>query len=155
VGWEPEEETQMTKAKIAVTLGADVGGKDADAATDEHCMSLRKALERHCRGSYSPVLEKFAIVLRIDGSVQAWKKSGVDFTRVQKSAGYATADIFLPVEVWKDAPALAICRFLGEQCIAAIRSMVERATKVKVPVDGEKLLADVNRAVEEFLESCR
>lgn len=139
--------------KAAVTLGADVGGTDADVAMKPHYMKLRKALERWCTTTYTSELQEFAIILRIDGSVQSWGKRGVDFIRLQKKKGYATADIFVPAALWQAGVVSDIRGYLAEQSIAALVSMLEKVKQAKIPIDAAKLLADANSAVEDFLAS--
>jgi hypothetical protein len=133
-----------------VTLGADVGGKDAHNATKEHYMALRRALAAKCAGPYGQTFDEFALVLRIDGSVQSWKKRGVDNVRLQRKFRYATADIFVPTQIWKGKAPKVLRAFLANEVEAAIRAITERAKKLKVDIDDVKLLADVRRAISRF-----
>jgi hypothetical protein len=135
----------MSSDKAAVTLGVDVGGTDAHAATTEVCMELRQALASECRGPYGPSFAEFALVVRIDGSVQRWGKSGVDNVRLQRVAKYATVDIFVPQTVWDAGPA-AFRSFLATNILAAIEAIVDRAVKTKARLDSDHLVADVSRA---------
>ena len=51
-----------------VTLGADVGGKDAHIGTHEYILEFRKLLRQECQGDYGNGngIVEFALVLRID-----------------------------------------------------------------------------------------
>ncbi|MDZ7653985.1 MAG: hypothetical protein U5L03_16210 [Burkholderiaceae bacterium] len=137
----------MTFAKPVVTLGVDVGGKDAHAATSEVCMELRRALARECQGPYGQSFEEFALVVRIDGSVQSWEKSGVDNVRLQRKSKHATADVFVPQGVWAAGPG-PFRSFLAENIVAAIETIIDRAKKAKDQIDSEHLIADVRRATK-------
>lgn len=141
----------IAETPAPVTLGADVGGKDADKVVGGYHLALRRALAEHCRGGYSPVLKKFALVLRIDGSVQSWRKRGVDHVRIQKKSGYATADIFMPADIWKDESADKIRAYLATEVEVAIRRIIESAQKVKVQIESGRLLDDLDAAVKAFL----
>ena len=135
-----------------VTLGADVGGKDASIATSEHVMALRKSLEQACRGPYSAVIKEFALILRIDGSVQSWGKSGVENGRLQKKAGYATVDIFMPQDVWKSGDRPTILRFLATGVRDAVADIVQRASRAKVPLQADQLIRDVEHATHSRIQ---
>ena len=144
----------MTATRQAtVTLGADVGGEDAASATFEHVMALRVCLEKECPGPYSPTIREFALVLRIDGSVQSWGKRGVDHVRIQKKSGYATADVFVPFDVWKREQGQSIRGYLAAEVRAAVRAIAARAAKGQVSLDSDRLIRDVDTATEKFLAS--
>jgi hypothetical protein len=144
----------MSKAaSSAVTLGADVGGKDAHAATREQYLALRRALASNCAGPYGKTFDEFALILRIDGSVQSWRKRGVDNIRLQRKLRYATADIFVPAKIWKVTPPSVWRGFLAKEVETAIRAITERAKRMKDDVDESRLLADVKRAVTSFVKS--
>ena len=136
--------------KDAITLGADVGGKDADAATHEDILSLRIKLRQRCPGPYGEVIEEFALILRIDGSVQAWGKSGVENVVLNRRHRYATADIFVPRDVWSGADATVFRRFLAAQVRAAIDAIASRASRRKVELTIDALRRDVDSAIREW-----
>lgn len=145
------EGQEVTKSGL-VTLGADVGGEDADAATDQHVRTLRQLLKQECRGRYGSTFDEFAFVLRIDGAVQSWRKSGVDHVRLQRKAKYATADIFVPSEVW-NGPGRSgrLRRFLATQIVLAAEQIASRAEKAGDSIDALRFTDDVRKAVKKFL----
>jgi hypothetical protein len=144
-----KNERGMKAVKPSVSLGADVGGKDAHAATADDCMALRQALTHECRGPYGPAFSEFALVARIDGSVQRWGKRGVENVRLQRKSKYATADIYVPESVWAEGPT-PFRAFLATNIAAAIQAIVERAEEGGDSIDSNRLLADVKRATEQF-----
>ena len=135
-----------------ITLGADVGGRDADAATGPHLMKLRRLLAEECEGPYGKSLAEIALVLRIDGSIQSWKRSDVSNVRLQKKARYATADIFMPATVWKNGNALEIREFMLSGVQTAIQAILERARKAKLDLNGEKIIQDLQRVAKAYSE---
>ena len=128
-----------------VTLGADVGGEDADGATSEVCMDLRRSLAKECCGPYGESFAQFALVLRIDGSVHSWQKSGVDHVRLQRKSKYATADIFVPRSAWASGTDY-FRSFLASGVEAAIEAIVVRARASKCHINSDQLIRDVKRA---------
>lgn len=134
-----------------MTLGADVGGRDAAVATHDHILALRKLLQQECQGPYSDVIKEFALVLRIDGSVQRWGKSGVDNVRLFQKAEYATADVFVPSNVWEKQDVTELRQFLAFGVRSAVADIAQRAAKKKVRVSLELLTSDIDRAVHRFL----
>lgn len=141
----------MTADKAPVSLGADVGGKDAHAATSEVCMALRQALSKVCRGPYGPAFVEFALVARIDGSVQSWGKSGVDNVRLRRKSRYATADIFVPQSVWAEGPR-PLGAFLATNIAAAIQAIIDRAEGAGDSIESTRLVQDVKKATQQFVD---
>lgn len=139
----------MKVDKSAVTLGADVGGRDAHAATEALVLALRRHLERECVGPYGEAFVEFALVVRVDGSVQSWGKRGVENVRLQRKSKYATADIFVPRDVWVEGPE-SVRTFLAGGVLAAVKAIVSRSEKTGDNVDRDLLVRDVARATEQF-----
>lgn len=138
----------MSTSEDFVTLGADVGGKDAFNATNQHVLALRNLLRQECSRPSGDLIKEIALVLRIDGSVQAWGKSGVDNISLQKKKTFVTADIFVPVDVWSSGEASGIRRFLFDQVAQAIQLVVENVNRQGVTLEGKALedaLANVRR----------
>lgn len=140
-----------TKSEDVVSLGADVGGRDADAATRQHVIALSKLLRQKCRGTYSDVIKEFALVLRIDGSVQSWGKCGVENVAFQKKKSFVTADIFVPVDVWSAGDVSELRTFLVDQLVQAIKRIGEEAIRKGVVVDINKFLVDFDNVAIEYL----
>ncbi|MCG3190495.1 MAG: hypothetical protein LKCHEGNO_03228 [Burkholderiaceae bacterium] len=133
-----------------VTLGADVGGRDADDATNAHVLAFRRLLADACRGSYSETIKEVALVLRIDGSVQAWGKRGVEGVALLRKGAFATADIYVTRELWASDDLPAFRKFLGSEVQAAIAAIAERARQRGVDLLRTELERDVHVAAVEF-----
>jgi len=133
-----------------VSLGADVGGKDAHDATHAHVLAFRKLLADSCRGPYGETIKEVALVLRIDGSVQAWGKRGVEGVVLQKKRTFATADIYVSRDVWATDGPPAFRSYLATGVKAAIAEIAECARRQGVDLLREELERDVHRATLEF-----
>lgn len=136
--------------RVFVSLGADVGGKDAHVATHEHVLAFRRLLADKCRGPYSETIKEIALVLRIDGSVQAWHKCGVEGVALQKRNSFATADIYVPQNVWRSNDQVAIRGFLAGGVKAAIFEIAELTKTLDVDLLRENLGRDVHSAIQKF-----
>jgi hypothetical protein len=68
-----------------------------------------------------------------------------------KKAGYATADIYVPREVWANDDPRVFRVFLASMVQEAVAKIVERFSDRGIPIAGRELLADVEAATQEFL----
>lgn len=135
-----------------VTLGADIGGKDAFVATHDLVLSLRRFLKQHCRGPYGATVREFALVLRIDGSVQAWGKKGAEAVRFQQQNSYVTADIFVPTESWSGVEVAEVRKTLAAGVIDAIDGIANFAEQRTIDIDGTRLRHEAGEATKHFLD---
>ena len=135
--------------EATVTLGADVGGRDAHDATNDAVLALRKCLQAACTEPYSAVLSKIHLLVQIDGSIQSWGKSGVDRVFIRPALACATADIFVPSDEWQ-TPA-RFRAFLARNVVEAVSKVGERTVQRKQPLALERLVQDVESAVKSFL----
>lgn len=129
-----------------ITLGADVGGKDAHEATHAHILAFRRLLADTCRGPYSVTIKEIALVLRVDGSVQAWGQRGVDGVALQRRRTFATADIYVPREVWASPDPASFASFLTSEVKTAIAEIAKIASHQGVDLMYEELERDVDDA---------
>jgi hypothetical protein len=137
-------------SKTVITLGADVGGKDAHEATHAHILAFRRLLSQRCAGPYSNTIKEIALVLRIDGAVQSWGKQGVEGVGLQKKNSFATADIYVPRESWASAEGGAFRSFLAVAVKEAICAVVECASGKGVDLNAADLDRDVAAAALSF-----
>lgn len=133
-----------------VTFGVQAGDKESDQAVKPYYMKLRRALADRCRRDYGQHLKEMAFVLRIDGSIWHWEKSGCDHLRVKRS-GEATVDIFMPISVWQ-AGASAIQAYLYEHTLHGFKLMYEKMAQKGILLNTEALSADFEAALDDFLK---
>jgi hypothetical protein len=132
--------------KDFLTLGADIGGKDAFGVINPHVLALRALLRQGASGLSCDPIREIALVLRVDGSVQAWGKRGVENISLLKKKTFVTADIFVPIDVWSKDESISIRQFLFDQVAHAIRLIVEYVNRQGVALEGsalEEALANV------------
>lgn len=120
-----------------------MGGKDAHLATHCHILMLRKLLIEACCGFYGDRVNEIALVLRIDGSVQSWHKSGVENLKFLRKNSYITADIYVPSAVWLSGSDADIVRFFASAIICSLR-LIKNHVKVKnIDLKIDLLIHDV------------
>lgn len=115
-------------------------------------LRLRKLRASEYVDPYSTLIDELGLVLRIDGSVQAWDRAGVGAVFIRNSRRIATADVCIPRDAWlrQDAGAY-FCSFLAANVEAAVEAIVRQACKKKVGIQQDALLHDVDIAVSRFL----
>jgi hypothetical protein len=140
-----------TEERDLVTLGADVGGKDAYAATNEAVLALRKLLTQKCKGPYGTTVKEIALVLRIDGSIQAWGKSGPEGAAFREKSTVATVDVFITAREWQSQDAHQVRRVLAKGTADAIEALAALAERRKIDIAIDRLRADVSAATVDYL----
>lgn len=133
-----------------ISLGADVGGKDAHLATHSHIMQLRKLLSEACRGCYGSAVHEIALVLRIDGSVQSWCKSGVENLKFLKKNSFISADIYVPSISWSPGASENFIGFVAKEIILSLNMIKNHKNIKKTNLEIETLIADVERVFSKY-----
>lgn len=134
-----------------ITLGVQSGGEDAGEQTEPHFYPLRKLLQAQCRGPYSPEVDEFSLVLRIDGDIDHWEQEGCDRLRRSKKDRYITVDIYVPRQRWQGVSGVEIRRYLVACVEDAFGRMIAKLRKDKVTVDGDALLRDFAAVKDAYL----
>jgi hypothetical protein len=135
----------------AITLAAQVDGPDAVEPTNIPHSELRRLLRRLCKGPYSPDVDEFAPILRIDGSIHQWKREGCAYLRRSLKERYITIDIFVPISRWKNRSEREIREYFASHVREALTLCIKRLQKDKTPVDAERLLKDYEKVVKQYL----
>ncbi len=138
--------------KPTILVGAQIGDDAADRATDPHIRPLRNLLEAHCRGRYSPDVDEFSLVIRVDGDGWYWNQEGCDRMRRRKKERYITIDIYVPRSRWEGVGGLEIRKYLAACVEDAFQRMIDKLRRDKVAVDGDALLRDFAVVKEKYLE---
>lgn len=141
-------ERRSEEAKRYITIGAQMGDRDADTAVCPSFMRLSKLFTKHCSRGYGDTFKYFGFVLRIDGAISYWEKSGCDKLRGRRS-GEATIDVYMPIPVWKAGP-LSIQKYLEVEIRNGFFLMLEKLIKLGVVLDKDNLIADFEVAMAEF-----
>jgi len=140
-----------SETRDLISLGADVGGKEAHEATKASVLDLRRLLRTKCKGPYSASIQEFALVLRIDGSVQSWGKSGAENAAFRQKNTFATVDIYVPISEWSGHDAAHVRKVLVTGVIDAVEKLVELAQRKKIDIAINDFRRDVDAAAKEFL----
>lgn len=143
-------ESKMTD-KPTVIVGVQAGDVPSDRATDPHIRPMRQLLQAHCRGPYSPDVDEFSLVIRIDGDIDHWEQEGCDRMRRSKKERYITIDIYVPRARWEGVSGIEIRQYLAACVEDAFRKMISKLQRDKVSVDGDALLRDFATVKEQYL----
>ncbi len=134
-----------------VTLGVQSGGARAGERMEPHFYPLRKLLQAHCQGPYSPDIDEFSLILRIDGDIDRWEQEGCDRMRRNKKERYITIDIYVPRQRWDGVNGLEIRQYLTACVEEAFRRMLDKLQRDKTTVDGTALLDDFAIVRKQYL----
>ncbi len=137
--------------KPTVIVGVQAGDVPSDRATDPHIRPMRQLLQAHCRGPYSPDVDEFSLVIRIDGDIDHWEQEGCDRMRRSKKERYITIDIYVPRARWEGVSGIEIRQYLAACVEDAFRKMISKLQRDKVSVDGDALLRDFATVKEQYL----
>jgi hypothetical protein len=140
----------MINTQSYISLGVQAGDEKADNIIKPFYMRLRKLFLDKCSRGYGEKLKELAFVLRIDGAIWHWEKSGCDNLRVKKS-GEATIDIYMPIEIWTQSNNKLIQQFLLDEIKNGFSLMIERLVFKGVPFEKESLIADFESAMSSFV----
>ena len=141
----------MKTDKPTVIVGVQAGDLPSDQATNPHLSLMRKLLQAHCRGPYSPDVDEFSLVVRVDGDIWHWEQEGCDRMRRSKRDRYITIDIYVPRHRWQGVKGMEIRAYLAGCVEDAFQRMIAKLKKDKVAVDGDALLRDFARVKEQYL----
>lgn len=138
--------------KTTICVGAQLGDDASYRATDPHIGPLQNLLEAHCQGPYSPDVDEFSLVFRVDGDIWYWNQEGCDRMRRSKKKRYITIDIYVPRSRWEGVPGIEIRKYLAACVEDAFQRMIGKLKRDKVVVDGDALLRDFAMAKAQYLD---
>jgi hypothetical protein len=133
-----------------VSLGCEAGGPEA-AGVCRLKVPLYQALERHVTSSHCTTIDRYALVLRIDGSLASYGEEGIARLRLQAARRCITADIQVPQAKWQSLAQTELRAYLAQQVQAALGACVSRLSRDKHYVAEERLRAEVQAACVEYL----
>jgi hypothetical protein len=147
-----EEKAKVKMKASPVTIGVQVGGPMADRATNGHILALRRVMDEHFRGQYSPEVDEFALLLRIPGEVGNWEWFVEGCSRLRRSRRdrYFSIDIGIPRDRWENVPASMLREFIANCIREAVGLFIAKLKKDKSPVDEAALLRDCAEAMKTY-----
>lgn len=131
-----------------ISFGVQAGDKEANAAVSPHYLELRKLLAEKCSRGYGPKFKEMAFVLRIDGAIWHWGKSGCDNLQGKKR-GEATVDIFMPMNIWQQGED-EIRDFLVKETSKGFILMLDKLLSLGVSFNQDELASDFDSAIKLF-----
>jgi hypothetical protein len=135
-----------------ISIGAQCGGPK-DGGLGEIKVDLWKLFVQHCRSSYCPAVDHYALALRIGGEFAEFGEEGVEPPRRRRRDRYIGSDIVIPVSVWKNKSRNELRDYLAKQVRAALENCVARLRRDKETVDDKRLFAEVDAAIREFTDT--
>ena len=114
-------------------------------------MALRRLLEELCPGPYSPEIDEFCIILRIDGDLGYWGKEGCACMRRNRKGRYIQIDLYVPRQRWEGVSGIEIRRYFAAGAEDALRRMILKLHRDKTPVDESAMLRDFALVRERYV----
>lgn len=148
---EKPAETRTERKSPAITVGAQMGDKRASNAVTPHFMALKHCFNQFCAGPYSSEVAEFALVLRVDGDIWHWNRSGCDRMRRSIKDRYITIDIYVPKERWDGVSDIEVRRYLVATAEEALQKMLDKLRRDKAPVEEDRLMTDLAEAKKHYL----
>jgi hypothetical protein len=139
-----------------ISIGAQLGGPES-CLIRRLKVSLYQTLEKHLTSTHCEAIDEYAIVLRVDGTLDKFGEEGITRLRFAKSNRYITADVQIPESVWQPMNESQTKSYLATQVRAAISIFVARLIKEKYAVAEKFLWPQIDAAIKEFTGSgnCR
>lgn len=139
----------MNLVNSTITLGAQTSREDD--RTGKLILELRKLLAAKCEGPYSSEIKEFALILRVGGEMQEFNFEGCERIRRNKKEHYITVDLGFPSYRWKNASDQEIRSYLAELVGTGLLCCIKRLQGDKDWIDSDRLMADFEKARQEFL----
>ena len=133
-----------------ISIGCQQGGPEPCLISDLK-VPLYRSLAKHVTDTHCSAIDQYAVVLRVDGSLDKFGDQGLARLRFAKAKRYITIDIQIPEEVWQPMSAVQTKNYLAEQVRSAILCCVERLVKEKCLVNRALLHAQVDEGINEYL----
>jgi len=136
------------------SIGSQVGGSQPADLTLRVERPLRKLFEQW-RGEYSPAVEEFAFLLRIDGEIHQYSKlwNMIGAQAAKRKRNWVEVEIVVPESWWKEAQGELYKFHLVEEIEKGLHSMVELLKRNKHEIRAEALLSDWARLKAEYIDN--
>lgn len=133
-----------------ISIGCQAGGPEA-GFIGELKVPLYRALAKHVTSSHCSAVDKYAIVLRVDGLLDKFGDEGFARLRFSRSRRYITVDVQIPETVWHSKSKLQLREYLAHQVKGAIALCTSRLKKDKHAVAETDLFVEIEAAVNDYL----
>lgn len=134
-----------------ITIGAQCGGPDT-GPIGQIKVDLWRSLRDECRESFCPVIDEYALVLRISGSLDDFGPEAIERIKRRRPDRYITADIVIPQSVWRPLTLEQSKHYLASRVREAVAACADRIARDREAIDSVALLACVDTGIARFLE---
>lgn len=133
-----------------ISIGAQIGGPEAELL-GQLKVPLFQILRECVTSTHCSAIDKYALVLRVDGTIDKFGPEGIARLRFAKARRYITVDIQVPESVWQRLTRQQAKAYLVRQVRVALEECVERLTKDGHSVNIQLLWKEVNLAYTKYL----
>jgi len=131
-----------------ISIGCQQGGPEA-CFIGELKVALYRVLDKHVTSTHCSEIDEYALVLRVDGSLDKFGDEGLARLRFAKAHRYITLDVQIPENVWKPMSRAQTRSYLATQVRAAVGACVKRLLKDKCSVNESALYAQIDAGLIE------
>ena len=133
---------QMTEYILTVLGG---GPDSAEAIPTNIQVELRNLIKQLSCKKYTDYIDKFKIILMIEGSLTKYNEvGGVKRIRLNKSSKKISSEIIIKEDDWRNKPRNLIKDLLKKRIKSAYEAMIERVKKESIDIDGIELINDLD-----------
>jgi len=136
----------------AISIGCQQGGPEPCSISSLK-VDLYRAFEKHVTSTHCPEVDEYALVLRVDGSLDKFGEEGLARLKLAKARRYITVDIQIPEKVWQPMSRQATAKYLATVVQTAINACTARLSKEKYLVGKEALDKEIQAGINEYLSA--
>ena len=133
-----------------ISIGCQAGGPEVGFVGDLK-VPLYRALAKHVTSSHCSAVDEYAIVLRVDGSLDQFGDEGFARLRYAKARRYITVDVQIPKAVWQPMSKPQFRSYIAHRVKEAVAVCTERLRQDKQAVAEKELYAEIEAAINEYL----
>lgn len=133
-----------------ISIGCQSGGPEA-GVVGRAKVPLYLALERHLTSTHCSAIDEFALILRVDGSLDKFGAEECTRLRFERTRRYIKIDIQIPEPAWKPLNEAGLKKYLVQRIKGAIALCVDRLREEKIAVDTATLESEIESASREYL----
>jgi len=142
--------SRQMRSESVISIGCQAGGPEA-AIVGQLKVPLYRSLLRHLTSSHCSAIDEYALVIRVDGTLDKFGPEGITRIRLSKVRRNITADIQVPEVAWKPLNRAQLKRYLARQVTAAVAACVSRLQNEKFVIAEDKLFSEIEAACNEYL----
>jgi hypothetical protein len=135
-----------------ISIGCQSGGPEA-GVVGRAKVSLYQAFVRCLTSTHCSAIDEFALLLRVDGSLDKFSAEGFSNLRFERSRRYIKLDIQIPEASWKPLSESDLKVYLAKRVKEAISLCVARLQAEGFAVDAGALKSEIEAASGEYLAS--